>query len=511
MTPHLSRNDSLATLCDESTPLLYGHPHDEIEAQKSTRIPSSPLPKRQLAALCATRLVDPVAFTQVFPYINEFLASLHLTDNPSQIGFYSGVESSFAVTQLCSIYHWARLSDIVGRRPVIIGGAAGLAVSTLFFGVSTNFLEILISRCIAGIFSGTAAVLLSALGEITDSTNQAQAFPIFGLFWPLGSIIGPLIGGAFANPADHFSNIIGSEYLRKFPYFLPCFVSGLIALVAVIAAYAYLEETLPSKRQLNCESSNETISDSNTHLHPDTMIASESERILTMYELFSYPTIRDLSISGCALSFVATAFDVVFVLFCYTSISAGGLGFSASQIGYSLAVAGSISASIQLLFLPHLLRTFNNAKLYDFCNCLWLLAFACLPILNLIARNDTGLLPAATARALVWLGVALVLGVSRIGCLAYSISMVLVKENTPNLASLGATNGLVQFAMCSSRSISPAFVSSTFAWSLGYNLLGGHMWVIIMVGMSVVSCVFSRRVAQHASSGDKGFSQMIPT
>lgn len=43
---------------------------------------------------------------------------------------------------------------------------------------------------LAGIFSANSAVILSAIGEVTDSTNQIVAFPIFGLCWPLGSIIG---------------------------------------------------------------------------------------------------------------------------------------------------------------------------------------------------------------------------------------------------------------------------------------------------------------------------------
>jgi hypothetical protein len=41
-----------------------------------------------------------------------------------------------------------------------------------------------------GFFSGNVAVIYSVLGELTDSTNQAIAFPIFSLAWPVGSIIG---------------------------------------------------------------------------------------------------------------------------------------------------------------------------------------------------------------------------------------------------------------------------------------------------------------------------------
>ena len=60
--------------------------------QKSTgREKATPLPKAQLATLCAVRLVDPIAFTQIFPYVNEMMDHLHLTEDPSKIGFYSGL------------------------------------------------------------------------------------------------------------------------------------------------------------------------------------------------------------------------------------------------------------------------------------------------------------------------------------------------------------------------------------------------------------------------------------
>ena len=68
-----------------------------LENQKSSgpdRV--TPIPKAQLATLCAVRLVDPIAFTQIFPYVNEMINHLHLTNDPSKIGFYSGIVVSIA-------------------------------------------------------------------------------------------------------------------------------------------------------------------------------------------------------------------------------------------------------------------------------------------------------------------------------------------------------------------------------------------------------------------------------
>ncbi|KAF9458660.1 major facilitator superfamily domain-containing protein [Collybia nuda] len=490
------RNASETTLYDESCPLLCNP--DNPEALKHFQLHPTPLPKGQLAALCSVRLVDPIAFTQViFPYINEFITLLNVTNDPSQIGFYSGlVESCFAMAQLCSIYHWAKISDTIGRRPVIMAGTLGIAITTLLLGLSSSLLQILVSRCLAGFFSGNVAVIHSVLGELTDSTNQAIAFPIYGLFWPLGSIIGPLIGGALSNPAIKYPKYYNNSFLRTYPYFLPCFIAAIFAFFGVFLACISLEETLPSKRHQTASLSK---CYGTTGSEGDVLAVSSPPSIS---ELLSIPVIRALSTSGCALCFIATAFDVVFVLFCYSPIEAGGLAFSASQIGYSLAVAGTISASIQLLFLPTLLRTFDIAKMYNFCMLLWPLSFAFLPVLNHIARtgfNEGAGTLDSRIMFVLWTGIAFVLACSRVGCLAYSISMILVKENAPGPASLGSTNGLVQFSMCLARAFSPAFVSSAFAYSTQTNILGGHLWVLVMVCICFWGCYLSREISYSNS------------
>ncbi|KAK7693338.1 hypothetical protein QCA50_002906 [Cerrena zonata] len=192
---------------DEERPFLYQDYEDAAgleEEPSGSHHPKgskavTPLPKAQLASLCMVRLVDPIAFTQIFPYVNEMMEYLKVTEDHSKIGFYSGlVESSFAVSQLLSIYHWAKLSDKIGRRPVILIGITGIALTSFFLGLSNSLIGVLIARALGGFFSGNIAVIHSVLGEITDSTNQAIAFPIYGLCWPFGAIVGPLIGGTLS-------------------------------------------------------------------------------------------------------------------------------------------------------------------------------------------------------------------------------------------------------------------------------------------------------------------------
>lgn len=90
--------------------------------------------------------------------------------------------------------------DRIGRKPVILLGLCGVALSTTLFGLARSFWWAVISRSLAGALSGNSAVVQSVIGEITDETNQAQAFPFTGVSWSLGCIIGPVIGYAVMIP-----------------------------------------------------------------------------------------------------------------------------------------------------------------------------------------------------------------------------------------------------------------------------------------------------------------------
>lgn len=94
---------------DETSPLLSDD-ESTLDDRRATKTKVTPLPKVQLggescpsilgggwhsslnfSVLCAVRMAEPIAFSQIFPYINEFMNDLHLTDDPKRIGFYSGL------------------------------------------------------------------------------------------------------------------------------------------------------------------------------------------------------------------------------------------------------------------------------------------------------------------------------------------------------------------------------------------------------------------------------------
>ncbi|KAF9567594.1 MFS general substrate transporter [Agrocybe pediades] len=468
---------------------------------ESGPIPSSLLhrfPRFQFAILCLLRTLDPMNFTQIFPYVNDFVLDLHLTSDPAQIGYYCGLlESSFALLQLLAIYPWGLVSDRVGRRPVVLVGIAGVASATISFGLSRSFTMALLSRALAGLFSGNVTVIPSMVCEITSEKTQAFAYSFFGLWWPLGAIIGPLIGGLFSNPATKYPRYFDTELMRSYPYFLPCLLVSSCTSLGLLLSLCFLEETLQpreTKQLMAPRAYGSTRSE--TH-------STASRRHISFRKLFNIPIIQALCYSGCALSFMSTAFEVIFVQFCFSPVSAGGLGFPAAKIGFALSIAGVIAALLQGLFMPTILRRVDHASMYHFCMKLWPIAILLMPLLNVIARRGeehVGMQNLSfSANLLLWTSIALILGLARIAHLPYTINVLLVKRYVPHRFCLGSTLAMVQFCICFSRAFSPALASLVYTSSIRSNsVLGGNLWVASMVAMGLLSCSLSKMVVKES-------------
>jgi len=481
-------DDSDVTVRDETCPLLANQ-QSTVESQITQSKPT-PVPKLQLTALCLVRILEPIGFTQLFPYINEMLVTYDMVSDPSQVGFVSGlVESTFAVFQMLSIYHWAKLSDVVGRRPVVLGGAIGMAIATSLFGLSRNLTAVMITRSLNGFFAGNIAVVQSVLGEISDASNLAITFPLYAMIWPLGATLGPLLGGTFSDPATKYPQLFDYPFFRENPYFFPCGIASVISCIGATVGYFILEETLPSKRRQTARSS-ASKSYGTAECQESSPVSAKS--------LLSIPIIRALSISGFALSFINAAFDTIFVLFCYTPIELGGIAFDTSQIGYALSMAGVMAVLMQIFLMPVLIRRSNHAKMYHLCMKLWFFPFLVLPFLNIIAINgldESGKMLPKT-EVLLWIGISIAICAYRFSCLAFSFSMIIIKDHTAG-PSLSATNGLVNVAMSSARIFSPAIANSTFAVAVKLDLLGGRLWVVILVTCAIFGSYFSMKIVSE--------------
>ncbi|KDQ14707.1 hypothetical protein BOTBODRAFT_32469 [Botryobasidium botryosum FD-172 SS1] len=485
----------------------HGHEYSEetpLKLKPAMR-KATPLPLLQLTILCLARLAEPIAYTQIFPYINQMMEDLHVTDDPSQIGFYSGlVDSVFAVAQLATAYRWGKLSDRLGRLPVLLMGLCGAALSSISFGLSNSLAMAVITRSLAGALSGNVVVVSTMIGEMTDETNVARAVALPGICWSVGCIIGPLIGGTFSHPATRYPEIFGDiQFLHQFPYFLPSFISFMITVFSIVFAYCFVEETLPSKIAANAkkaasplESKKRLPSYGSVTIVPAQPTPPLEEKELSAMELFYLPAPRSTFIATFMLAFISMGWEVVFTLFSYTRISLGGIERSTAQIGYALAGAGLFAGFFQLVIFPSLQRRFDNVPFMTCLMGIWPAAVLVIPLLGVVAR--LGLNPDGTispeGESSIRVGIAGALMMSRVACMSFSLNMILIKNAAPSKGSLGAMYGLAQSAASIARAVSPAFVSSLFAVSIEKHIWGGNLVWAIMFALACLSVYTARNV-----------------
>lgn len=116
----------------------------------------SPIRLRWLTSSVAIcRVCEPIAFMSIFPYAYDLVKTFGITDNKNQISVYMGmITSAFAFAEFASSVFWGRLSDRIGRKPVLLGGLFGTGLSMLLLGFATTFPMVLFARVIGGLLNG---------------------------------------------------------------------------------------------------------------------------------------------------------------------------------------------------------------------------------------------------------------------------------------------------------------------------------------------------------------------
>jgi len=462
---------------DEETPLL------QSVQQKKAR---TPLPWRQFSIILFLQLAEPLTSQVIAPFAPQLIRDIGITDgDETRVGYYVGLmHSLFFATQALTVLHWSRISDHIGRKPVILTGLFGLSISMYCFGLSRTFLGLVLSRALNGALNGNIGVIKSMMVEITDSTNLAQAYAYMPIAWSSGGTLGPLIGGLLSRPADRFPNTFGHlQFMKTYPYFLACAVPATFSILAWVVTFLFLQETVPSRvtlwRLLKGESrehstpvkgpvtptgSTNSLSIENTPQHAK---ADDDSKPLPLRSLL-IPRVFIAAGNYATLSFLDIAFRAVQPVFFATPLELGGLGLDPPQIGNILAIYGVVNGLFQIFFFADLHDRFGSKTIYSVSMAAGIPMIITLPILNAMARVQ-GL------SLMVWVIVGLQLALSVILNLAYACVFIYIAAASPNQASLGATNGIAQLSVSVMRAIGPASATSMFSLSIKNP---HHAWIV---------------------------------
>ncbi|KAG6876999.1 hypothetical protein C0993_011152 [Termitomyces sp. T159_Od127] len=397
---------------DEETPLL------QEQLKKRT-----PIPWGQFTIVMFLQLTEPLTSQVIYPFAPQLIRDVGITNgDETQVGYYVGLmQSLFFLTQAFTVLHWSRMSDFIGRKPVLLVGLLGLSLSMYCFGLSKTFWGLVLSRCLNGALNGNIGVMKSIVIELTDPTNIARAYAYQPIAWSTGGTLGPLIGGSLARPAERFPKLFGNnEFLKNYPYFLPCAVPATYAAVAWLITWLFLKETLKSPTSISHlfkfrrdqvtlpakgAGSQEPLDVQGQDLH-------DEERPLPLRGLL---TSRVLLAAGnyASLSLVDIAFRAIQPLFLSTPVAFGGLGLSPPVIGKILSAYGICNGAFQVFFFSRIHDHLGSKKTFVAGMACVFPCFIAFPIINAMAKSQgvtTFVWVAVAFQALVSIGVNLSYG-----------------------------------------------------------------------------------------------------
>ena len=151
--------------------------------------------KRQasLGILFLVVFVDLLGFGMVIPVMPIYAE--HLGASEAATGWLS---TGYSLMQFVFAPVWGRLSDRVGRRPVLLVSIAMTAVAFLLYGVASTFAVLLVSRLFAGAATANIAIAQAYVADVTPPEGRAKGMGMIGAAFGLGFVFGPAVGGLLA-------------------------------------------------------------------------------------------------------------------------------------------------------------------------------------------------------------------------------------------------------------------------------------------------------------------------
>ena len=158
--------------------------------------------------------MDVLGLTIMIPLLPFYAEKLGAS--PSQVGWLVGV---YALCQLFSGPLLGRMSDHVGRKPLLIVSQIGTLIGFLITAFAGTLWVVFLGRIIDGATAGNLSLAQAYISDVTKPEERAKSFGVIGIAFGLGFLIGPAISG----------------FLSHFDYRMPIFAAALMSFTSIMA------------------------------------------------------------------------------------------------------------------------------------------------------------------------------------------------------------------------------------------------------------------------------------
>jgi MFS family permease len=221
-------------------------------------------PRTGLLVVFMVLFVDLIGFSIVFPLYAAMLIYYMQHDHgllrwamtgidhllpgkdPNQRAALFGglIGAAYSSLQFIAAPYWGRLSDRIGRRPVLLLSIGGNTCAYLVWIFAGDFTTLLVSRLLAGVMTGNVATANAAVADITTVENRGRAMGMIGMAFGLGFIIGPALGG-ISTQLPRLDAVPALAQLGANPFSTAAALAFTLSLTNLIWAFFRFNETLP--------------------------------------------------------------------------------------------------------------------------------------------------------------------------------------------------------------------------------------------------------------------------
>lgn len=257
--------------------------------------------------------VDVLGMTLILPLLPFYTERMGAS--PTVVG---ALVSIYALCQLVAGPYLGRLSDRIGRRPVLLVSQIGTLIGFIVLAIANQVWLVFVSRMIDGATAGNLTIAQAYISDVTKPENRAKAFALIGIAFGFGFMVGPGISG----------------YLAAQNYLYPIIAAALLSATSILCTYFLLPRREP------------------VHAANEENPGPGGKRLPLLdwggyTKFFVDPAMRRLLTQWFLFAFSFSSFVAAFALFAERRYVWHGHPFGVREVGYVFAFSGFLGIIMQ--------------------------------------------------------------------------------------------------------------------------------------------------------------------